>query len=373
MKKLIYAFLSIGSMQTLAQTASAPTSGINIYGTVDQYISHLRSSSGASITALEDGAYTRSRIGFRGVETLGGGLYARFQVEGGLNADNGTQADAARGFDRQSWVGLGSPNGELRFGRQNTVVFGRGDYIDFTSRTLGSMINNFGAPARYDNDISYASPRIGGFLFEAHYALGETTTKASSQGVYQLGVDYLNGPYRVGYAGLRGRAPEASLYPTDVRYDNWYANYDYGNGKIYLAYVRTNNSAATPAGANAGSILGNTGALNPGTNPDVNRYYKIWQISADYRVSPALRVGALWGRIVDQSSLQRNASGGALAAYYDVSKRTVIYAVTERLKNSGDAGFRLAASAGLKSNFSRPDDVDGQTVKGVQFGILHRF
>ncbi|PCO34636.1 porin, partial [Klebsiella pneumoniae] len=52
-------------------------SSVTIYGSVDQYINHMRSSSGASMTTLEDGALLRSRLGFRGQEDLGGGLYAK--------------------------------------------------------------------------------------------------------------------------------------------------------------------------------------------------------------------------------------------------------------------------------------------------------
>ena len=67
------------------------------------------------------------------------------------------------------------------------------------------------------------------------------------------------------------------------------------------------------------------------------------------------------------------ASGGAVAAYYDLSKRTMLYAVAEQLKNDRNAGFRLAASGGMKPNFTSADDVNGRTIKGVQLGVLHRF
>lgn len=345
-------------------------SSVTVYGSVDEYVNHMRSSSGASVTALEDGALLRTRLGFRGTEALGGGLQAKFQLEMGINADEGSPADKSRAFDRQSWVGLAGNWGEVRMGRQNGVIFGRGDYIDFTSRTLGSMINNFGVPSRFDNDIAYISPRVAGLLFEGHYAMAETGGPAK-QAIYQAGVDYLNGPYRVGYAGLYARAPQNAAFTAPVRYDNVYANYDYGKGKVYAAFVRTNNSTASAAGNNAATILGNTGGLVAGTNADVNRFFHIWQISADYRVLPQLRVGALWGRISTNAS-GSGATGGSIAAYYDLSKRTTLFAVAERLANDSNAGFRLSGSGGLKSNFTG-DDVNGRTIKGVQVGMLHRF
>lgn len=361
----------LGVALAASGAAALARSSVTVYGSVDQYVSHLRSSSGRSVTALEDGALLRSRLGFRGQEDVGGGLYAKFQLEMGINADNGTQADSTRGFDRQSWVGLAGGWGEVRLGRQNGVIFGRGDYIDFTSRTLGSMINNFGVPSRFDNDIAYISPRVAGFLFEAHYAMAETGGPAK-QAIYQAGLDYANGPYRVGYAGLYARAPQNALYTGAVRYDNLYANYDYGKGKVYLAFVRSNNSTASSAGNNAGSILGNVGGLVAGNNADVSRFFHVWQLSADYRVLPQLRIGALWGHIDDRSNSGHSATGGAVAGYYDLSKRTTLYAVAERLNNRRNAGFRLAASGGIKSNLAG-GDVNGQSNTGVQVGIVHRF
>lgn len=366
------ATLTLAAFAGLSGSAQAQSS-VTIYGTIDEYFNYMRSSSGSSFSGLEDGALLRSRLGFRGTEDLGGGLAAKFVLEGGLDGRTGGQADATRNFDRQSWVGLASSYGEVRLGRQNGVVFGRGDYIDFTTRTLGSIINTFGVPSRYDNDISYISPRIAGVLAEVHYSLGETQGGLTHQAVTQAGVDYLNGPYRIGYAGLRAKAPTGAVQPAPVIYDNFYANYDYGQGLIYLAHVRTNNNTSTAVSNNAGTILGNVGGLVAGTNADVNHYYGIWQLSADYRVTPLLRVGALWGRIQDTSNRGRGANGGSVAAYYSLSKRTTVYGITETLRNDRNAGFRLAGSAGLQANFTSPNDINGRTINGMQLGILHKF
>src|SRR4051812_49906270 len=90
----------------VAACAAQAQSSVAMYGSVDQYISYLRSSSGTSVVGLEDGPTLRSRFGFRGEEDLGGGIKAKFQLEAGVNADSGIAADATRGLDRQTWVGL---------------------------------------------------------------------------------------------------------------------------------------------------------------------------------------------------------------------------------------------------------------------------
>ncbi|WP_324508480.1 porin [Polaromonas sp.] len=73
----------------------------------------------------------------RGEEALGDGIKAKCQLESGFAADTGASAETTRLFDRQAWVGFGTPGGDVRLGRQNGVVFGAGSSVDFTARTLG--------------------------------------------------------------------------------------------------------------------------------------------------------------------------------------------------------------------------------------------
>src|SRR5256885_10483048 len=122
---------------------------VQLYGDIDYYLSYVTSSSGSKLIALQDGAYLRTRLGVKGDKDLGRGYAAKFNLEQGLNETNGTQADATRLFDRQLWAGFATPRGEFRFGRQNTAIFYRGGYIDFTARTPGSVINTFRTPFRY--------------------------------------------------------------------------------------------------------------------------------------------------------------------------------------------------------------------------------
>lgn len=170
--KFRYSFLAAAALLTTAG-AQAQTSNVTLYGTLDQYLNYMKSSSGKSLTSLNDGALMRSRLGFRGTEDLGGGLSAKFTLEHGLYADSGKQNDGNRFFDRQAWVGLATPYGEFRAGRQNTAAFNRSAEVDYSGRTLGSLSNWYGLTARYDNDLAYISPRINGFVFEAHFAPGE--------------------------------------------------------------------------------------------------------------------------------------------------------------------------------------------------------
>lgn len=363
---------TLAILSAIGASAHAEPSSVTLYGVIDEYVNRMHSSSGATELAIEDGAWLRSRWGVKGTEDLGGGYFTKFQLEGGFNVDNGTNATANSLFDRQTWVALGNPLGEFRVGRQNGPIQTRGAYIDYTARDLGSMVNNFGVPSRYDNDVSVITSRWNGLQLEGHVSLPESPV-GNHPIVYQLGVDYATTSYRVGYLGMRGRPPTHPVIGEDVKYDNVYANWMYGKGTVYLTWVRSNNVTSAAVSTTAGAILGNSGGYNAGTNPDLKHFYDIWQGSADYYVTDALRVGALWGRIDDKSGRQQGATGGSVGAYYDLSKRTMLLALVDTIRNDAHGGWRPAGSGGLKSNFTNPNDINGRTINGVQFGVVHRF
>ena len=371
-------YLSILAAWPAAASAAADSAAVTIYGDVDQYIGYVHSNSGAHVTGLNDGAILRSRLGFRGVEDLGDGWRVRYNLELGHNADTGTAAESARLFDRQAWVGVEAPFGELRLGRQNTEIFLVGGAIDYTERTtFGSVVNTFGVPSRYENDVSFRMPRVAGLQASVHYALPENDGGAvrGRHPVLQYALDWQGGPWRAGYAGLQARPQDAGTVRTTIRYDNAYLNYKYGRGTLYATVVRSNNSTGNANGWNAATILSNIGSPNngvAGTDPNARRFYNIWQLSADWRVTPALRVGALYGRMRDTSGGDAGASGYNAGAYYDLSKRTTLYGFASRLANEAHAGFRFSSSAAPSANLAGAD-VNGRTLAGLQLGILHRF
>jgi predicted porin len=374
MKKQAIALACMAAWQAAAQAQS----NVAIYGNFDEYLGYIRSSSGAHITGLNDGAVLRSRLGFRGTEDVGGGYKVKFTLEQGINADTGTGADSTRLFDRQAWVGIEAPGGEYRIGRQNTEIFLIGGAIDYTERTtFGSLFNTFGIPSRYDNDLSYRSPRLAGAQLVLHYALPENggATRGNSP-VYQLALDYRNGPYRAGYAGLQASPNSVTATVHDkVVYHNVYADYQYGGGTIYLAAARSNNSTSSTSGLNAGVILNNVSNPNnffAGTDRNAARYYNFYQVSADYRVSSQLRIGALYGIIKDTSGGEAGARGANTGAYYELSKRTTLYGFASVMQNQANAGFRFSGSAGPSANLAGAD-INGKHLTGLQAGILHKF
>jgi predicted porin len=356
-----------------------------LYGDIDEYLNVMHSSKGITVKSLQDGAILRSRLGFTGSKDFGSGYGGAFTLETGLNATNGTQADqpnanttglttSGRLFDRQAWGGMTTPYGDVRVGRQNTEIFFGGNFIDYTERTLGSVVNSFGVPSRYDGDFAYISPRLSGVQVAAHYAIGgggQQTTRATSQGVAQFRADYVNGPIRFAYMGIQGKPAVGATIKNDVYYHNLYANYDYGMGTIYAVYIHSNNGGGALANT-GGNEVGNIPSVLPGTNTTARTAYNIYQISADYRVSSKLRFGGLYGTIRDSVTSAGDASGWSVGAYWQAFSNLMFYGLVDSIDNNRAASFGLAGSAGLTKGFSGAN-LTGQRITGTQVGGLFRF
>ncbi len=343
-----------------------------LYGDIDQYANYMHSSSGANLTSFNDGALLRSRLGLKGHHAVSAGYAVNFDMEQSLDFETGAQPGAGRLFDRQAWAGVSTPVGEFRVGRQETIAFFHGGMVDFTSRTLGSVVNAFGVPARFDRDLSYSSPRLGGLKFEAHYALSSAggSTVGSNGAVYQLGLDYVHGPIDVGYNGLWANPPSGATYNTKADYHNLYADYDYGHGKVYLTYVRTNVGPTSGFSGIGGAYPG--GVPLTGTSAGINTNYDIYQVSADYDLTTTWRVGALYGQIKDTSDSSGGAKGWAAGTYYSGIKDTTLYALVDGLSNDSAAGFKESGSAPLSQYFSG-SDLTGKKATGVQVGFVYKF
>ncbi|MGE8396727.1 MAG: porin, partial [Comamonas sp.] len=62
-------------------------SSVTLFGVVDTGVTYV--DGGTNWSGLTSGNNATSRLGFRGVEDLGGGLKANFWLEAGINADSG--------------------------------------------------------------------------------------------------------------------------------------------------------------------------------------------------------------------------------------------------------------------------------------------
>lgn len=222
--------IALAALAAIAGTAQAQ-SNVTLYGVADVYVarSTTKTTTAAGTTSfhtneMESGGLSGSRWGMRGMEDLGGGLRATFQLESGIDISEGLST----GFNRTSKVGLAGGFGSIEFGRQYTRVFGLIDSYDAQGTSNFSATNAyFGGlndAVRWDNSIVYATPNLGGINLSAQYAFGENATPAASAGHGMgLSAGYTGGPFSIQGAyqtvDAGGAAPTEKTAAVGMSYD----------------------------------------------------------------------------------------------------------------------------------------------------------
>lgn len=189
MKKSLLALAVLGAF---AGAASAQSS-VTLYGKLDL---GFAKAAGSADKQVADGS--RSRVGFRGVEDLGGGLKAMFQFEHRFNPDDGTVTNAAF-WHGISTVGLGGSFGTVNLGRQYTAAFSLAtDVIDpFGGYTVAGLrdesLTKSVARLRTDNSVRYDGA-FGGLKVAADIA---ETPAGGVDRPYSVAAQYAAGPFMV--------------------------------------------------------------------------------------------------------------------------------------------------------------------------------
>jgi len=192
MKKSVLALAVLGAF---AGVASAQSS-VNIYGTIDLAGRYIKNDGSDGRYSLGQDGINSSQLVFAGREDLGGGGWAGFQLNMGVNADTGTTN--GKTFNRRSTVSLGGNWGELRLGRDYSPTFYNYSLFDaFGTNGLGNSGNvvpvrlQQSTFVRSDNSIGYLLPAgLGGLYGQFMVAAGEGgnstfTTTGSSKALFR--------------------------------------------------------------------------------------------------------------------------------------------------------------------------------------------
>lgn len=321
-----------------AQCAHAQSS-VTLYGLIDTSI-EITNPGSSWTPRVDSGAYRGSRIGLRGEEQIGTDTRILFDLENGFNAGNGALATSGTLFNRQAWIGIGAPWGELRLGRQYSPIYipFKGQLDAFGAGTIASGLNNLSKITPYTNNgLAYLSPDLHGFTTTLMVALPQSG----------------NGN------GLSGN----------------YETFDYRNGPFHISYAHQQTSGATGLRANLGGVsyaIGKTTAFVSFFNGDGGspRYHDDgMSVSARYAVSARLRASLGYTYMRDRSGGDNNADQFSAECEYDVSTRMMLYASAGILRNRADAEFTLRGVdvTGLAPAYP------GAPVRGVQFGVVDRF
>ena len=351
-----------------ASGAAMAQSSVTLYGIADAAVTYVNGLD--NWTGLNSGANKTSRLGFRGVEDLGGGLKANFVLEGGFNLDagdgkSGGATDSGFQFKRQSTVGLAGNFGEVRLGRELTAAYNATARYDvFGSVGIahsqlwddGQNLNTktFADPYYYttnqrvSNAITYVSPDFSGFKVAANYGFGEIAGENRDGRYFGGGLTYDNGPLSLGLGAERLNKGDGAAMQAQVSHDitAWSlgGSYDLGVAKLLAGYRQSTAKDVLGLGdlKNRGYMLAATAPVGPGlVRAAYNRYET--KFDGDKGVTDQFGLGYV----------------------YNLSKRTSVYGTYAYIKNKDDNALNLSVgSGGVKTNGSQ---------QAVQVGVTHAF
>ena len=371
MKKSLLALAVLGAFAGVAQAQTSVT----IYGSFDAGVRSAQDQDAAGhsrTTMSSTGTYNSNRLGFKGVEDLGGGLNAHFTLETGFNSGSGAVADSARFFNRSAFVGLGGQWGSIDLGRQYTVAFKTvGAYDPFNYKYTGiipTALASISAGTRNDNDIQYTGT-FGPLTARAEYALGENVGGGSNNSAAAVGATFATGPFSVGAAYTKRRPVSTAAIGTTAagpNLDNKHYTVGgavtFGPARLAAGYAREEQDR---------SLGGETTQKNA------------W-IGGSYDITPALGLSAAYYHTkADNFGALANNNGKRglfiVGATYALSKRTNFYADVDYTKFKDGLATASTATAnlsGLNGSGSQLGlaSAPGQDRQvGVSVGINHLF
>jgi predicted porin len=347
MKKSLLALAVLGAFATAASAQSSVT----VYGKVDVGVVHDSGSvagvnaSGNKSLRVSSGVSGGSRLGFRGVEDLGGGLKANFVAETGFCADSNAGAPnfctGGNNFmGRQAYVGLSGGFGAVTLGRQYspsfiilTTVDPFGTGLAGQSTNLFDGGNGFGNP-RMNNSVIYSTPSMGGFTATVDFGAGETLGNWKQGRILGGSAVYSAGPVYVGASFQRTESGNAN---PDKKLWNVGGTWDFGVAKAHVIYQNVKNGPG--AFADEADLLGG--------------------VSARFGASTVM---ASYVRHNDKSALNRDANQYGLGYMYSLSKRTSVYGAVAKISNKNGASFTVGNAT-----------ESGTGNRAIDLGVVHNF
>lgn len=326
--------LIVAAVATLATGAALAQSSVTIYGRLNLTLERQNLNSAINSVKLSKMEDNSSRIGFRGIEDLGGGLKAGFVLEHGFSPDTGTAASQFWG--RQSEVNLAGGFGMIRLGTfTSEAYFATSDYIGMHNHETGTSSDALYAYiGRNTNKVAYRTPEfVKGLTLEGAVSAGE--------GVRDAGV-------------------------TRTRSYDFAANYQLGALHLGLGYEK--NATAKQV---AVSGLYEMGAFTFGgmVQRDTDGFGAGLGNRTNFRLSAMYALGASEfhvnvGKAGDYSKLANSSAKQYTLGYnYNLSKRTKVYGYYTKIDASeGTVAGRRVTITPYASDFS-----------SLAVGVRHNF
>ncbi len=352
--------LAASTLALAAAVACAQTSSVTLFGVADGALRHVSNQGKGSMNSLVSGANATSRFGFRGVEDLGGGLWAGFHLESGELLDTGTPASSQLFFDRRSTVSIGGKAwGEIRVGRDFVPSYNNWSRYDpfayvgvagsnnLVSAAPGGPIKSaFGSAlnttVRSSNSVQWRMPSgWGGLEGELMWAAREGGLAANGQhGVKGLRVGYRDKALGVAVASTRTSNDLTSS--GTFKDDGVGVSYDFGVLRASAAWRRFSQNASRQT-----NLL--LGAWVPLGSGELKLSYNRVDLS---------------GKVGTASVDANDARQLGLGYVHSLSKRSALYTSVSKISNRGAASYAVPGGPGMLA---------GRSSTGVEFGVRHNF
>ena len=333
--------LALATLTAFAGVASAQST-VTLFGVVDMSLQSSKVGSASAVKKLATDGIASSRLGFRGVEDLGGGMSAGFWLEAGMSNDvgqvggnNGCSATSGYAcpstgasimFNRRSTASLMGSFGEIRLGRDYDPSFWNYTVFDpFGTNGVAAHTNvlstvGSGVPTlvRDNNTVGYFLPAMGGVYGQAMYAFAEGNTTGFKYTGFRLG--YAAGPVNVAFAnGSNAKTGSMTSNYTDR---NLGASYNFG-----FMNLMGQTSKRTYGAANQ----------------------KTWLAGATFPVGASTFKFSYAKSDGTSDSLDAKQLG--LGYVYDLSKRTSLYATYNKTDAKINTSDVTSYEFGVKTSF----------------------
>jgi len=341
-------------------SAMAQQSSVTVSGVIDTGLS--------SVTHVGDGTQSQlsavnsilgvSNVGVSGKEDLGGGLNAVFNVQAGFNPTNGTQFIAGQLFSRNAYVGLNGGFGTLTVGKQwnfnDDWLVGSVFQGGYNSGAVFKFSEFDAVSEIYNNTIKYVTPTVSGLKGGLMYSTGGIAGNTSAGSVYNIAVQYANGPFFFG-AVYDNEKDGAATNNTGNAYKltTLGGSYTFGLARVRLGYANSN--------------IGGPGTFQSIPSLTARKANAV-DAGFDYTVTPAFTASAdvLYRK---DTTLSNNTKVYRLLGVYSLSKRTSLIANVAYLRNADGASEALVNtdSTAAGGGFAN------QNQTSIALGIRHLF
>ncbi|HEY2024681.1 porin [Paraburkholderia sp.] len=329
-----------------AGAAAAADSSVTLYGVADSFIEYLDNGGTHSVSARSGGA-TGSLFGLTGTDDLGGGLKAKFVLEGEFNINSGAlYANTTSLFYRQAWIGLTDAKlGSLAFGRQYEPSFliaypadpfRLNENLSLVSANVLAVDRNTlstqSDSGRASNAILYQSPDLRGVRLYGMYALSGTVTQPvpmSNGNMFGVAASYrADGLYAgLAYTSQQSGQETVAGLPgplTLLATEHFVAALAYQIGITNLQFIYTYVRAGDPPAKSLAALAGTAHS------------YAMAQFGATIQATPADAI-MLAASQRDVRGAHDNAVALEVGAEHALSRRTSLYLRVGYIKNNGES------------------------------------